>query len=119
MQDKILARLQNGESAEDIAKEFSDALNAAEAEFNTVSKEKEHKRYLVHQLIGPLKEYIETYFSDNAELIKSMKDFGSTDEELDNIADLLDATLPLLSGKIKISTKGFDNFFSPFFGRFF
>ena len=82
MQDKILARLQKGESAEDIAKEFSDALNAAEAEFNSVSKEKEHKRYLVHQIVVPVKEYIETYFSDNAKLIKSMKDFGSTDEEI-------------------------------------
>ena len=119
MQDKILARLQKGESAEDIAKEFSDALNAAEAEFNSVSKEKEHKRYLVHQIVLPVKEYIETYFSDNTKLIESMKDFGSTDEELDNIADLLDAILPLFDGKIKISTKRFDDFFSPFFGRFF
>ena len=119
MKDRILARLQDGDSADEIAKEFSDALNAAEAEFNSASKEKEHKRHLVQQIVVPLKEYIDTYFSDNAELIKSMKDLGSKDEELDKIADLLDVTLPLFDGKIKIRTKGFDNFFSPFFGRFF
>ena len=119
MKDKILARLQDGDSAEEIAKEFSDALNAAEAEFNTVSKETEHKRYLVHQMTVPIKEYIETYFSDDAELVKSMEDFGATDEELDKIAELLDVTLPLLGGKIKIRTNGFNNIFSPFLGRFF
>ena len=119
MKDRILARLQDGDSVDEIAREFSDALNAAEAEFNSASKEKEHKRHLVQQIVAPVKEYIETYFGDDTKLIKSMKDFGSTDEELDKIADLLDATLPLLDGKIKISTKGFDNFFSPFFGRFF
>ncbi len=119
MQDKILARLQNGESAEDIAKEFSDALNKAEAEFNSVSKETEHKRYLVHKLLEPLKEYIETYFSDKTELVKSIEDFDSTDKELDKIAELLDVIIPLSNGKIKIKTSGFDNIFSPFFGRFF
>lgn len=116
MKDKILARLQDGDSAEEIAKEFSDALNAAEAEFSSVSQETEHKRYLVHQMVVPIKEYIETYFSDDAELVKSMEDFGATDEELDKIAELLDATLPLLGGKIKIRT---NNIFSPFLGRFF
>ena len=119
MQDKILARLQNGESAEDIAKEFSDALNKAEAEFNSVSKEMEHKRYLVHKMIEPIKEYIETYFSDEIELVKRMEDLNSTDEELDKIAELLDVIIPLSDGKIKIKTSGFDNIFSPFFGRFF
>ena len=113
---KILARLQDGDSAEEIAKEFSDALNAAESEFSAVSKETEHKRYLVHQMTVPIKEYIETYFSDDAELVKSMEDFGATDEELDKIAELLDVTLPLLGGKIKIRT---NNIFSPFLGRFF
>ena len=116
MKDKILARLQDGDSAEEIAKEFSDALNAAESEFSAVSKETEHKRYLVHQMTVPIKEYIETYFSDDAELVKSMEDFGATDEELDKIAELLDVTLPLLGGKIKIRT---NNIFSPFLGRFF
>lgn len=114
--DKILARLQDGDSVDEIAKEFSDALNAAEAEFNSASKETEHKRYLVHQMTVPIKEYIETYFSDDAELVKNVTDFGDTDEELDKIAELLDITLPLLGGKIKIRT---NNIFSPFFREFF
>ena len=118
--DKILARLQDGDSVDEIAKEFSDALNAAEAEFNSASKETEHKRYLVHQMTVPIKEYIETYFGDDAELVKSVADLGDTDEELDKIAELLDITLPLLGGgKVKIRTNGLSNIFSPFFREFF
>ena len=118
--DKILARLQDGDSVDEIAKEFSDALNAAEAEFNSASKDAEHKRYLVHQMTVPIKEYIETYFGDDAELVKSVADLGDTDEELDKIAELLDITLPLLGGgKVKIRTNGLNNIFSPFFREFF
>lgn len=118
MQDKILARLQNGESADEIAREFADALNKAEAEYNSAFKEAEHKRYLVLKMAEPLQEYVETYFGDNEELVKNFADFGSKDEDLDEVAELLDLILPLMdTKKVKIKTHCFNDIydiFSPF-----
>ena len=118
MKNKILARLQDGDSVDEIAKEFSDALNAAEAEFNSASKDAEHKRYLVLKMAEPLQEYVETYFGDNEELVKNFADFGSKDEDLDEVAEVLDFILPLMdTKKVKIKTHCFNDIydiFSPF-----
>ena len=59
----ILARLQNGESAEDIAKEFTAALNAAETEIQK-QDEKEQQYTEFKAIMDQTVDYIKRYYPE-------------------------------------------------------
>ena len=59
----ILARLQDGDSAEDIAKEFTAALNAAEAEIQK-QDEKEQQYTEFKAIMDQTVDYIKRYYPE-------------------------------------------------------
>lgn len=95
----ILARLQNGETAEDIALEMATALNEAESEKKALdaeiaAKEKEETRVLeakraaVDMILDGVCDYLVAAGKDK--LIEDIKDIDT-----DDIVDMLDSTIEL------------------------
>ena len=99
-QKDILARLQAGESADVIAQELVDALNAANAEYakeQEVATQKAAKAEYVEEFAALIKDYIMDFHSDSyvAEMIK--------DQEIDpaEIVEMLDQSFEQLDAEIK------------------
>ena len=99
-QKDILARLQAGESADVIAQELVDALNAANAEYvkeQEVANQKAAKAEYVEEFAALIKDYIMDFHSDSyvAEMIK--------DQEIDpaEIVEMLDQSFEQLDAEIK------------------
>lgn len=97
--EDILARLQNGETAEDIALEMATALNEAESEKKALdaeiaAKEKEETRVLeakraaVDMILDGVCDYLVAAGKDK--LIEDIKDIDT-----DDIVDMLDSTIEL------------------------
>ena len=97
--EDILARLQNGETAEDIALEVAIALNEAEAEKKAldaekVAKEKEKTRVLeakrtaVDNMLDAICDYLVA--SGEGDLIKDIKDI-----ETDKVIEMLDDSIKI------------------------
>ena len=99
-QKDILARLQAGESADVIAQELVDALNAANAEYakeQEAATQKQAKVEYVEEFAALIKDYIMDFHSDSyvAEMIK--------DQEIDpaEIVEMLDQSFEQLDAEIK------------------
>lgn len=99
-QKDILARLQAGESADVIAKEMVDALNAANAEFvaaQEAASTKQAKAEYVQEMADLIKDYVMDFHGDSfiAEMIK--------DQELDpmEVVEMLDASFEQLDQEIR------------------
>ena len=99
-QKDILARLQAGESADVIAQELVDALNAANAEYakeQEAATQKAAKAEYVEEFAALIKDYIMDFHSDSyvAEMIK--------DQEIDpaEIVEMLDQSFEQLDAEIK------------------
>ena len=99
-QKDILARLQAGESADVIAQELVDALNAANAEYakeQEAATQKQAKAEYVEEFAALIKDYIMDFHSDSyvAEMIK--------DQEIDpaEIVEMLDQSFEQLDAEIK------------------
>ena len=93
--EDILARLQNGDSMDEIAKEMSDALNAAGAEYESAKQadaEAERvmnaKRAAVDGMLGCLCDFLVA--AGEEELIEDLKDV-----ETDIVVDMLDSAVGL------------------------
>lgn len=103
-QNDILARLQNGESADTIAQELVNALNAANAQFieeqaaaqkaNDIAAQKAE---FVEEMADIVRDYIMTFHADSyiAEMIQ--------DQEIDpaEIVEMLDASFEQLDQEIR------------------
>lgn len=96
----ILARLQAGESADAIAQEMVDALNAANAQFaeeQAANDVKAQKAEFVEEMADIVRDYIMTFHADSyiAEMIK--------DQEIDpaEIVEMLDASFEQLDQEIR------------------
>ena len=89
--EDILKRLMNGESADAIAKEFTDALNNAMQEMEA-QKEAEHQKVQklmdTQNLIDVVIDYIKKYYP---EVVADVKSFDLSAEEL---IEALDESLP-------------------------
>lgn len=90
----ILTRLQNGESVEEIGKEFAEALNAA----NRLHQEEERaklasasKEEIAGRLMSAFIDYIDCVDHDLADRI------DVSDEDLKEIVKMLDRTIPMIS----------------------
>ena len=99
-QKDILARLQAGESADAIAQELVDALNAANAAFvkeQEVATQKQAKAEYVEEFAALVKDYIMDFHSDSyiAEMIK--------DQEIDpmDIVETLDAAFAQIDAEVR------------------
>ena len=99
-QKDILARLQAGESADVIAQELVDALNAANAEYakeQEAATQKQAKAEYVEEFAALIKDYIMDFHGDSyiAEMIK--------DQEIDpaEIVEMLDQSFAQLDAEIR------------------
>ncbi len=99
-QKDILARLQAGESADVIAQELVDALNAANAEFAAAQEaatQKQAKAEYVQEMADLIKDYILEFHADSyiAEMI--------AEQEIDpaEIVEMLDASFDQLDQEIR------------------
>lgn len=89
--EDILKRLMNGESADAIAKEFTDALNNAMQEMEAQKEaehQKEQKLMDTQNLIDVVIDYIKKYYP---EVVVDVKSFDLSAEEL---IEALDESLP-------------------------
>ena len=104
--EDILARLQNGETAEDIALEVATALNEAEAEKKALdaelaAKEKEEtrvleaKRVAVDVMLDALCDYLVAAGEDD--FIKDIKDI-----ETDKVIEMLDGSINMAKSLEKL-----------------
>ena len=104
--EDILARLQNGETAEDIALEVATALNEAEAEKKAldaekVAKEREEarvsaaKRVAVNDMLDAVCDYLVA--SGEGDLIKDIKDI-----ETDKVIEMLDGSINMAKSLEKL-----------------
>ena len=96
----ILARLQAGESADAIAQEMVDALNAANAQFaeeQAANDVKAQKAEFVEEMADIVRDYIMTFHADSciAEMIK--------DQEINpvEIVEMLDQSFEQLDQEIR------------------
>jgi hypothetical protein len=93
--EDILARLQNGDSMDEIAKEMSDALNAAQADYESAiqadveaNRIKEAKRQAVDMILDGLCDFLVASGKDK--LIEDIKDIDT-----DDVIDMLDSAIEL------------------------
>ena len=104
--EDILARLQNGETAEDIALEVATALNEAEAEKKAldaekVAKEREEarvsaaKRVAVNDMLDAVCDYLVAAGEDD--FIKDIKDI-----ETDKVIEMLDGSINMAKSLEKL-----------------
>ena len=102
----ILIRLQNGESIDDIAAEFSKLLNEAsaayqaEVEAKKEAEKQKHKIAIMRQMYSCIAEYVTLYHPDlsfNGQTIQDI--FGDiddmSDEDLLEVSEAFDAFLEL------------------------
>ena len=120
--EDILARLQNGDSVDEIATEMANALNAAktsydEAEAKRIEEERriaeaqakieaenQKKRAIIQRIIDAFADYAELIGKqDIADQLDAMED-----NDLDNLADALDAMIELvvMAEKLKVLEYG-------------
>ena len=116
--DDILARLQNGDSVDEIATEMANALNAAktsydEAEAKRIEEEKkiaeaqaenQKKRAIIQRIIDAFADYAELIGKqDIADKLDAMED-----NDLDEIAEAIDAMIELaeMAEKFKVLEYG-------------
>ena len=99
-QKDILARLQAGESADVIAQELADALNAASAQFaeeQAANDVKAQKAEFIEEMADIVRDYIMTFHADSyiAEMI--------TDQEINptEIVEMLDASFEQLDQEVR------------------
>ena len=104
--EDILARLQNGETAEDIALEVANAINEAEAEKKAldaekVAKEREEarvsaaKRVAVNDMLDAVCDYLVAAGEDD--FIKDIKDI-----ETDKVIEMLDGSINMAKSLEKL-----------------
>lgn len=97
--EDILARLQNGESIDEIAKEMTDALNAADAQYQEetikanaekleAERVKEAKRAAVDMMLDGLCDYLVA--AGEGELLEDLKD-----ADTDIVVDMIDSAIEL------------------------
>lgn len=92
----ILAQLQGGQSADQIAKSFTDALNAAiqkQNEQNEVNARRQAKISDMADLIEDIVDFISEYYP---EVLPEDVDLEITEEDVAQLIDELDAAIPQL-----------------------
>lgn len=125
--EDILARLQNGDSVDDIATEMANALNAAKTAYDEaeakrieeekriaeaqakVNQEKEEKRAIVQRIIDAFAGYAELI--GKQEIANKLD--AMTDSDFDDLADAIDVMIELIEMTENFKVLGYGNIFSP------
>lgn len=97
----ILAQLQSGQSADEIAKSFTDALNAAiqkQKEQNRADERRKAKICDMTNLAEAIIDFISEYYS---EVMPKDMDLDITEADVAELIDELDATIPQLVSTFK------------------
>lgn len=89
----ILAQLQGGQSAEEIAKSFTDALNAAIQKQNEADARRKAKISDMANLIDDIIDFIREYYP---EVLPEDVDLDITEDDVAELIDELDAAIPQL-----------------------
>ena len=104
----ILAQLQGGQSADQIAKSFTDALNAAiqkQNEQSVANARRQAKIIDMADLIEDLVDFISEYYP---EVLPEDVDLEITEEDVAGLIDELDAAVPQLV-QLTSALKGLEN----------
>ena len=120
--DDILARLQNGDSVDEIATEMANALNAAKTSYDEaeakrieeekkmaeaqakLNQEKEEKRAIIQRIIDAFADYAELIGKqDTADKLDAIED-----NDLDDLVEAIDAMVELveMTEKLKVLEYG-------------
>ena len=97
----ILAQLQSGQSADEIAKSFTDALNAAIQKQNEQTKADERRKAKISDmtnLIEEINDFLNEYYP---EVMPKDMDLDITEAEVAELIDELDTTIPQLVSAFK------------------
>ena len=97
----ILAQLQSGQSADEIAKSFTDALNAAIQKQNEQTKANERRKAKIcdmTNLAEAIIDFISEYYS---EVIPKDMDLDITEADVAELIDELDTAIPQLASAFK------------------
>ena len=97
----ILAQLQSGQSADEIAKSFTDALNAAIQKQNEQTKADERRKAKISDMTNlaeAIIDFISEYYS---EVIPKDMDLDITEADVAELIDELDVAIPQLVSAFK------------------
>lgn len=94
----ILAQLQSGQSADEIAKSFTDALNAAIQKQNKANERRKAKISDMTCLIEDVIVFISEYYP---EVMPKDMDLDITEADVAELIDELDAAIPQLASAFK------------------
>ena len=97
----ILAQLQSGKSADEIAKSFTDALNAAIQKQNEQTKADERRKAKISDMTNlaeAIIDFISEYYS---EVIPKDMDLDITEADVAELIDELDTAIPQLVSAFK------------------
>lgn len=94
----ILAQLQSGQSADEIAKSFTDALNAAIQKQNRADARRKAKISDMTGLIEDVIDFISEYYP---EVMPKDMDLDITEADVAVLIDELDAAIPQLASAFK------------------
>lgn len=94
----ILAQLQSGQSADEIAKSFTDALNAAIQKQNEQNERRKAKISDMTNLAEAIIDFISEYYS---EVMPKDMDLDITEADVAELIDELDTAIPQLVSAFK------------------
>ena len=94
----ILAQLQGGQSAEEIAKSFTDALNAAIQKQNEATARRKAKISDMANLIDDIINFISEYYP---EVLPEDADLDISEDAVAELIDELDTAIPQLTSALK------------------
>ena len=97
----ILAQLQSGQSADEIAKSFTDALNAAIQKQNEQTKADERRKAKISDMTCLIEDVIDFISEYYPEVMPKDMDLGFTEADVAELIDELDTTIPQLASAFK------------------
>ena len=97
----ILAQLQSGQSADEIAKSFTDALNAAIQKQNEQTKANERRKAKISDMTGLIEDVIDFISEYYPEVMPKDMDLDITEADVAELIDELDTTIPQLASAFK------------------
>lgn len=92
----ILAQLQGGQSADQIAKSFTDALNAAIQKQNEQSEANARRQAKISDMTDLIKDIVDFIREYYPEVLPEDMDLEITEDEVAELIDELDAAIPQL-----------------------
>ena len=97
----ILAQLQSGQSADEIAKSFTDTLNAAIQKQKEQSKADERRKAKICDMTNLIEDIIDFISEYYPEVMPKDMDLDITEAEVAELIDELDSTIPQLVSAFK------------------